>query len=108
MSVEDFQINAYVRQVLSRCWVDLAQVNYGSVGATVYFHGRFERMRVDADPTDDPLSKRRTVEEMAEDIALLERVEKEVRRQPSVKDVVFRLENFRKSLGKWRPLGAEE
>jgi hypothetical protein len=38
---------------------------------------------------------------VAEDLALLERVEKELRRNPMVNDVVFRFENFRKNHGAW-------
>jgi hypothetical protein len=102
MSVEDFQINAYVRQVLSRCWVDLRSIRYGAVGRVVYFHGRFEKVRAPRDEEEG----RRVAAEVAEDIALLHQVEKEVRRESLVNDVVFRLDNFRKVHGTWTIVGA--
>jgi hypothetical protein len=102
MSVEDFRINAYVRQVLSRCWVDSKTLRYGAVGRIVYFHGRFEKFRP---PRRDDANGRSRQDEHAEDAALLARVEKEVRREGLVLDVVFRLENFRKAQGKWTATG---
>jgi hypothetical protein len=102
MSVEDFRINAYVRQVLSRCWVDLRSIRYGAVGRIVYFHGRFEKVRAPREETDG----HRPGEEIAEDMALLQQVEKEIRREALVNDVVFRLDNFRKVHGRWTDVGA--
>jgi hypothetical protein len=97
MSVEDFRINAYVRQVLSRSWVDLRSIRYGAVGRIVYLHGRFEKVRA---PRDEP-DERRPENDFAEDMMLLQKVEKEIRREALVNDVVFRLENYRRVQGKW-------
>ncbi|MGH2570139.1 MAG: hypothetical protein ACRDGR_02860 [bacterium] len=102
MSVEDYRINAYVRQVLSRCWVDLRSLRFGAVGRIVYFHGRFEKVRGPRDEADG----RRGGAEIAEDIALLVQLEKEIRRDAVVTDVVFRLDNFRKVHGAWTIVGA--
>jgi hypothetical protein len=102
MSIEDFRINAYVRQVLSRCWVDSRALRYGAVGRVVYFHGRFEKVRAPRDAADGKM----TGAEIAEDMALLEQVEKEIRRDANVSDVVFRLDNFRKVQGSWMTVGA--
>jgi hypothetical protein len=44
-------------------------------------------------------------EHISENLNLLEQVEKEVRREPTVTDVVFRLDNFRKVNGKWESTG---
>jgi hypothetical protein len=100
MSAEDFRINAFVRQVLSRSWVDTDALRYGAVGRIVYFHGRFHRVRpASEDDTGHPLRMR--LEHLNENLALLDRVEKEIRREPGVADVVFRLDNFRKVNGKW-------
>jgi hypothetical protein len=103
MSVEDFRINAYVRQVLSRGWVDLKSLRYGAVGRIVYLHGTFEKVRP-AQSADQAFERRQ--EELSEDIALLQRIEKEIRRDALVTDVVFRLENFRKVHGSWTAVGA--
>jgi hypothetical protein len=99
MSVEDFRINAFVRQVLSRNWVNLQAVKYGAVAGVVYFHGRFEKLRIKSEDLDP--QGHAAPEVVAEDLALLQRVEKEVRRNPMVNDVVFRFENFRKNRGTW-------
>lgn len=104
MSVEDFRINAFVRQVLSRSWVDLSAVRFGAVGRVVYFHGSFTQVRV-AVHNEGPDNLRRP-EEVAEDLALLQEVEKQIRRDPLVSDVVFRFDNFRKVQGKWTAVGA--
>ena len=98
MSVEDFRINAFVRQVLSRFWIDAQSLRYGAVGRVVYLHGRFEKLRV-PDPHDPDHAQHAGW--VQEDRALLETVEKEIRRESTVQDVVFRLENFRKRDGKW-------
>jgi hypothetical protein len=105
MSAQDFRINAYVRQVLSRCWVNAKTIRFGAIGEVVYFHGRFEKMRAPDSKNTEPWEERLR-ERTSEDLVLLETVEEEVRREPKVKDVVFSLENFRKVQGKWVPTGA--
>jgi hypothetical protein len=104
MSVEDFRINAYVRQILSKSWVDIDALRYGAVGRVVYFHGRFSRMRPAEKTVGDAWSGVRP-EQIAENLHLLELVEKEVRRESTVTDVVFRLDNFRKVNGSWESTG---
>lgn len=105
MSVEDFRINAFVRQVLSRFWVDPQAVRYGAAGRIVYLQGRFERLRAPSGDGDELLHRRRP-EWIAENLALLDTVEREIRREALVQDVVFRLENFHKTEGKWVSTGA--
>jgi hypothetical protein len=102
MSVDDFRINAFVRQVLSQFWVDLQTLRYGAVGQVVYLQGRFEKIR----PPMPGTPARRPPDWISEDLALLEAVEKEIRRDHLIHDVIFRLENFRKTDGKWVPSGA--
>jgi hypothetical protein len=104
MSVEDFRINAYVRQVLSKSWVDIDALRYGAVGRVVYFHGRFDKMRAVEKAVGEAWVGVRP-EHISENLNLLEQVEKEVRREPTVTDVVFRLDNFRKVNGKWESTG---
>ena len=105
MSVEDFRINAFVRQVLSRFWIDLQALRFGACGRVVYLHGRFEKMRPPDTETREAFQGRRP-EWISENMSLLEAVEKEIRRERLVTDVVFRLDNFRKTDGKWISLGA--
>lgn len=105
MSAEDFRINAFVRQTLSRNWVDLQTLNFGATGRIVYFHGRFQKVQPPPDPNEEPweAAARRNP---AEDLNILQIVEKRIRAEPMVVDVVFRLENFRKLGGKWTVQGA--
>jgi hypothetical protein len=105
MSVEDFRINAFVRELLGRFWVDFQGLRYGTVGGTVYLHGRFEKVRPPESGGDEPIRPRHPVW-TSENLTLLEAVEREIRREPLVQDVVFRLENFRKIDGKWVSSGA--
>ncbi len=102
MSAEDFRINAFVRQVLSRCWIDTDALRFGAIGRIVYLHGRFGKLRP-WDGEGDPFLRARP-EHISENIALLDRVEKEIRREATVTDVVFRLDNFRKVNGRWSTL----
>ncbi|HMB71006.1 MAG TPA: hypothetical protein VKU85_16945 [bacterium] len=104
MSVEDFRINASVRQVLCRNWVDLQALNYGAAGRIVYFTGTFQKVRPPRRPEDDPWETSRQ-QTLSETLSLLEDVERQLRRDPNVVDVVFRLENFRKIRGKWEGAG---
>ncbi len=105
MSVEDFRINAFVRQVLARFWIDLQALRYGAVGRVVYLHGRFEKLRPPEVEKREVIQGHRP-EYISENLSLLEAVEKEIRRERLVMDVVFRLDNFRKTDGKWVSLGA--
>lgn len=100
MSAEDFRINAFVRQVLSRCWVDTEALRFGAVARIVYFHGSFRRLRSWNEEESDHRAPA-PQELLSENLTLLSRVEKEIRQEPSVADVVFRLDNFRKVNGKW-------
>jgi hypothetical protein len=104
VSVEDFRINASVRQVLSRNWVDLQALNYGAAGRIVFFTGKFRKIQPPPRPDEEPRGDN-LPETVAENLTLLENVERQVRRDPNVVDVVFRLENFRKVRDKWEATG---
>ena len=56
MSVEDFRINAFVRQLLACFWVDLQTLRYGTIGRIVYVYGRFEKVRP-PEPGASPLTE---------------------------------------------------
>lgn len=105
MSVEDFRINAFVRQLLSCFWVDMQALRYGTIGRIVYLHGRFEKVRP-PEPSVSGILRRTPAAWVAENVALLEAIEREIRREPLVSDVIFRLDNFRKTEGKWVFTGA--
>ncbi len=93
MSVEDYRINAFVRSVLVRRWVDTSRVDFGTSNGVVYLKGMFRQ------------TYRRKASEELEDLddllTLVHRLEKDIRSISGVKDVVFRLYNFEKKGGKW-------
>ena len=94
MSVEDYRINAYVRSVLVRRWIDTSMVDFGTSNGVVYLKGMFRQVY-----------RRKTAEgvEGVDDLlGIVHRVEKDIRFIPGVKDVVFRLSNFEKRGGQWR------
>jgi hypothetical protein len=39
MSVEDYRINAFVRTVLVRRWIDTSRVDFGTSNGVVYLRG---------------------------------------------------------------------
>jgi hypothetical protein len=101
-SDEDFRINALVRGILSRCWIDTEALRFGATGGAVYFHGAFRKQHApegDGDGDDDADGMRDTYDN--ENMELLDRIERELRAEPTVRDVVFRLENYRRVNGRW-------
>jgi hypothetical protein len=88
MSVSDFQINARVRSVLAKHWIDTQRVKFGSFKGTVRFSGQIH-----------PLGDRSATHL---DGSKLEIIESELKRIRGVLRVFFDLANWRKSeTGKW-------
>lgn len=106
MSFEDFRINAFVRRVLVRSWVDLQVLRFGASERVVYVHGRFQKLQAPSRANGDESVDTDEPEEAAQNLALLEVVEEQLRADPSVRDIVFRLNNFKKVRGKWSATGA--
>ena len=92
MSVEDYRINAFVRSVLVRRWIDTSRVDFGTSNGVVYLKGMFRQ-----------IYRRKASEEEGVDdlLGVVHRLEKDIRSIQGVKDVVFRLSNFEKKGGKW-------
>ncbi len=94
MSVEDYRINAHVRSVLVRRWVDTSRVDFGTSNGVVYLKGMLRQVyrRRPAEETEelDPL------------LGVIRRIEKDIRSINGVRDVVFRLHNFEKKGGQWK------
>ena len=93
MSVEDYRINAFVRSVLVRRWIDTSRVDFGTSNGVVYLKGMFRQIyrrksSEEAEGVDDLLT-------------VIHRLEKDIRSIQGVKDVVFRLSNFEKKGGRW-------
>jgi hypothetical protein len=92
VSVHDYRINAEVRRLLTSRWVDVSRLQIGTTNGVVYLMGHLDS--VIGDPERDEIASERPMR-----LAML--VEKELRRMPMVRDVVFKLENVRKRSGKW-------
>ena len=95
MSVEDYRINAFVRSVLVKRWIDTSRVDFGTSNGVVYVRGILRQVY-----------GRKQLEEDEEGLdnllALVRKVEKEVRTIPGVRDIVFKLDNFEKRGGQWK------
>jgi Mg2+/Co2+ transporter CorC len=96
MSVEDYRINAFVRTVFVRRWIDTSRVDFGTSNGVVYVRGIlrqvYGRKQLEDEKDEDETSL----------LSLVRRIEKEIRSIPGVRDVVFRLDNFEKTGGKWK------
>jgi hypothetical protein len=44
VSVEDYRINAFVRSVLVRRWIDTSRVDFGTSNGVVYLKGMFRQI----------------------------------------------------------------
>lgn len=95
MSVEDYRINAFVRSVLVRRWIDTSRVDFGTSNGVVYVRGILRQIYGRKQLEED----QREVDNL---IALLRKVEKEIRTIPGVKDVIFKFDNFEKRAGQWK------
>jgi osmotically-inducible protein OsmY len=94
VEVEDFRINAQVRALLVRRWVDTSKVDQGTTNGVVYFRGTIRSYRA-----QNMYSKQEAHEAAA---YLVARIERDIRGIRGVKDVVMDLEDFKKVGGRWR------
>lgn len=94
MLLADYKLNAQVRRLLVRRWIDLNQVDYGVTNGVVYLRGclRPARFAEDKDPHDLRL----------EEITLATRLERSLRQIPGVRDVVFQLDHVVRTGYRWR------
>ena len=80
MQVSDYEINAKVRSVLARHWVDTVQLRFGSFRGTVRLTGELHRLGGQAQ-TEDQLTSN------------LSDIEQEIRRIRGVRNVYIHLDN---------------
>lgn len=92
MAVVDFRTNTEVRRILVKRWVDTSKVEFGTTNGVVYIKG------VIATPEDIKafrgLASRSRLD-------LIMKIEKDIRKLPDVKDVVFKLVDYEKTGGRW-------
>jgi hypothetical protein len=87
VSIEDRVITVAVRRVLTAMWVDITQVNVRATRSMVYLAGHLQRMTAShIDFTPEALRE----------------LDARLRRLPNVRDVKYRLDNWRRGLdGSW-------
>ncbi|MFH0778824.1 MAG: hypothetical protein V2A71_09360 [Candidatus Eisenbacteria bacterium] len=94
MSVEDYRINAYVRSVLVKRWIDTSRIDFGTTNGIVYLKGILRQVYgKQADQQN---------EEVDYLLGLVHKLEKELKTIPGVRDVVFRLDGFEKKGAQWK------
>jgi len=94
---EDFRINASVRTLLIRQWIDTVQLDHGTMNGIVYLRGSLRR--------EMTRSKDGKVEESPDESMrlLVTKLERQIRCVRGVRDVVCNLENIVKVRGQWAP-----
>ena len=105
MSAHDYKVNAEVRRFLVSHWVDVSRLQIGTTNGIVYLIGYLDTQ------ADDPT--RRTDEVRAtstEDRALrtAQMLDKQLRRLPDVRDVIFKLENVHRKGRVWHSVRTAE
>ncbi len=91
---DDLKINARVRAVLARHWVDLTRVTFAAVNGTVRLSGVLKRLSTEEESSY-----------FSEEDVLI--IEQELRSIPGVRRVYIDLENWKKdaSTSRWSPVG---
>jgi len=94
---DDFRINASVRTLLIRQWIDTTQLDHGTMNGIVYLRGSLRR--------EMTRQREGRVEESPEESLrlLVTRLERQIRGVRGVRDVVCNLENIAKVRGQWSP-----
>ena len=99
MSVEDYRINAAVRRHLVSRWVDVSRLQIGTTNKVVYVMGHLDST------VADPQRRAGGVERRSDDeraLRMAQLLDRELRRMPMVRDVVFKLDNVCRRGGRWR------
>jgi hypothetical protein len=90
---EDFRINAVVRTILVRFWIDTSKLDHGAINGVIYLRGRLIKEIVRENDQDSEESI----------LFLARRLERELKNIRGVRDVVYNLENLIKARGRWMP-----
>ena len=96
MPYEDYRLNAQVRTVLVRRWIDLSKVEYGVTNGVVYVRGSLRSYMNSREQGDERLRRE-------EEATVAGRLERILRQLPGVRDVVFQLDRVVKVGWRWRP-----
>jgi hypothetical protein len=95
---DDFRINATIRAILVRFWINTSQISHGCVNGVVYLRGRLikEVLRVEDAKLEEELP------------FIARRIVKEIMNVRGVRDVVCDLENLKKVRGRWQIRTADQ
>lgn len=106
MRTDDFRINAKVRSVLVRHWIDTTKCNFGTIKGRVYIRGAIKRIfgQASRNPEGMDMDKEEkdSVEQTTSELALIQQLEEEIRRIPDVVAIHFDLERWKKEKGAWK------
>lgn len=89
MAVDDKLINVRVEQVFVRRGIDTQKIQISTHHGSVTIQGHLE-----------PRSKRYEIKSSAD----MKSIEQSVRRVPNVKDIQWRLDNWNREEGHWKPV----
>jgi len=95
LAVEDYRLNAQVRQLLVRRGIELNRIEHGVTNRVIYLRGTFRSYLVGE--SDDPSQSR------LDEMTLVTRLERALRALPGVRDVVFDLDRLIKVGWRWKP-----
>jgi hypothetical protein len=101
VSVVDYRINAEVRRHLVSRWVDVSRLQLGTTNGVVYVMGFLDTTMEDPGRRLDEMEQRHPG---ARALQLAMRLDRDLRRLPDIRDVVFKLENVFKRGGRWRTM----
>lgn len=116
MRSEDFRINAIVRSILVRRYIDTSRCIFTTINGRVYIRGELLKIYRKRDREDNGgnLTQSEATSEKASggfqpkqgevqdgELLLISILEQEISRIPAVKGIQFDLRNWRKEMGKW-------
>ena len=106
MRTDDFRINAKVRSILVRHWIDTTRCNFGTIKGKVFIRGTIKRIFGQAsrhpEGMDKEIEEREADKQLTSELAVIQQLEEEIRRIPDVVSVHFDLERWKKERGAWR------
>ena len=94
----DFKINADVRRILTKHWINLRKLQYSCIGGIVYLRGVVEVMYN---------APSRTETWQGVTAKHVEQLEKSIKRIPNVKRVHFKFQDWERGADGWRRKASE-
>jgi hypothetical protein len=103
VSAQDYRVNAEARRRLVSRWVDVSRLQVGTTNGVIYVLGHLDTTM--EDPARRPAEPQRQ-DPTERTVNLMIALERDLRRLPDVRDVVFRLDNLVKRGGRWQAAGS--